>query len=327
MLKQHISHFAVAAIVAASSAAFAQVGASRPRDHPIIDMHLHAMRANSNGPPGQPICIGNGTLLGWDPASRLNPSQLMRCERPVVGASTDEELMRRSLAILERENIIGVTSGPRLQAWREAAGTRIIPGLLTAFETVTPESVRALLTSGQVKVLAEVTTQYRGLPPDAEELDPYWALAEEFDVPVGIHMGAGPPGMPFMGNRRYRAANGNPLLLENVLARHPRLRVFIMHAGYPYADDLTSLMLLYPSVYVEVGAIAWSLPRAEFHRFLKRLVDVGFGERIMFGSDQMVWPEAIEATIEAIETADFLSPSQKRSVYYENARRFLRLDE
>jgi len=50
-------------------------------------------------------------------------------------------------------------------------------------------------------------------------------------------------------------------------------------------------------------------------------------KRIMFGSDQMVWPEAIEAAIEAVESADFLSREQKRAIFYDNAWRFFRLDE
>lgn len=147
--------------------------------------------------------------------------------------------------------------------------------------------------TGSVRVLAEVTTQYRGLAPNAPELDPYWSVAEEFDVPVGIHMGSGPPGSPMMGARTYRAATGRPLLLEEMLVRHPRLRVYVMHAGYPYADELISLMLLYPQVHADVGVIAWATPRPAFHQFLRRLVDAGLVQRVMFGSDQMVWPEAI----------------------------------
>ena len=45
----------------------------------------------------------------------------------------------------------------------------------------------------------------------------------------------------------------------------------------------------------------------------------------MFGSDQMTWPEAVEAAIEGIESAAFLSPQQKRDIFYNNAARFLRL--
>ena len=45
----------------------------------------------------------------------------------------------------------------------------------------------------------------------------------------------------------------------------------------------------------------------------------------MFGSDQMVWPEAIEVSIDSIETADFLTKEEKRDILYNNAARFLRL--
>lgn len=51
----------------------------------------------------------------------------------------------------------------------------------------------------------------------------------------------------------------------------------------------------------------------------------GFEKRIMFGSDQMTWPDAIGTAVEAIEKADFLSAEQKRDILYNNAARFLRL--
>ena len=47
----------------------------------------------------------------------------------------------------------------------------------------------------------------------------------------------------------------------------------------------------------------------------------------MFGSDQMIWPEAIGMAIEGIEAARFLTPGQKRDIFYHNASRFLRLDQ
>jgi hypothetical protein len=47
----------------------------------------------------------------------------------------------------------------------------------------------------------------------------------------------------------------------------------------------------------------------------------------MYGSDQMIWPEVIGETIEAIEDADFLSEEQKRDILYNNAARFLRLTD
>ncbi len=57
------------------------------------------------------------------------------------------------------------------------------------------------------------------------------------------------------------------------------------------------------------------------------LQQAGYGERVMFGSDQMIWPGVIEPSIKAIEDAPFLSEAQKRDILYNNAARFLRLSE
>jgi len=57
------------------------------------------------------------------------------------------------------------------------------------------------------------------------------------------------------------------------------------------------------------------------------VLEAGFAKRIMFGSDQMVWPEAIGLAIEGIESAEFLTEEQKRDIFYNNAARFLRLDQ
>jgi uncharacterized protein len=52
-------------------------------------------------------------------------------------------------------------------------------------------------------------------------------------------------------------------------------------------------------------------------------VDAGLGKRLMFGSDQMRWPEAIGWAVAATEEAPFLTAEQKRDIFYNNAVRFL----
>ena len=47
-------------------------------------------------------------------------------------------------------------------------------------------------------------------------------------------------------------------------------------------------------------------------------------KRIMFGSDYGL-AQAVDAAIEGIESAPFLTPEQKRDIFYNNAVRFLRL--
>jgi Amidohydrolase len=106
---------------------------------------------------------------------------------------------------------------------------------------------------------------------------------------------------------------------------YPRLRVYVMHYGSPLVDEMISMLFSHPQLYVDVAGNDWSRPRKEFHSHLRRLVDAGHAKRILFGSDAMVWPQTIPVSIESIETADFLSPEQKRDIFYHNAVRFLRL--
>ena len=56
------------------------------------------------------------------------------------------------------------------------------------------------------------------------------------------------------------------------------------------------------------------------------MVEAGFGKRILFGSDQMVWTDSIGLSIRAVEEAEFLSDEQKSDILCGNAARFLRLD-
>ena len=184
----------------------------------------------------------------------------------------------------------------------------------------------ALKKAGNVAVIGEIGTQYVGVSSDSPKLEPLWTAAETLDLPVSIHIGPGPPGTPYLPGMGYRARMSSPLLLEDALVRHPKLRLNLMHAGFPMLDDTLALLYAHPQVYLDVGVIVYTQPRPAFYRYLQALVDAGFGKRIMFGSDQMIWPEAIERSIAVIEQAPFLSADQKRDIFYNNAARFLRLD-
>lgn len=86
-------------------------------------------------------------------------------------------------------------------------------------------------------------------------------------------------------------------------------------------------MHMCPQVYADLAALDWLRPREEFHEHLRALMRSGLGKRLMFGSDQMVWPEAIRMAIEGIESASLLTAEQKRDILHNNAVGFFRLDE
>jgi uncharacterized protein len=313
-----------------SIAGLAAVARTRdlPRPHPpIIDMHVHALPAK--GWPGGPsfICPGMD-FAPFDPKEKWNPDRWWEsCPRPLYPATTDKELLRGILAAMDRYNIVlAAASGPleHVQRFREAAPKRFLPALNVAVADLgAPDALRELVRKGEIGILGELAPAVEGISPEDDVLDPYFALAEELDIPVALHVLS-------LQNvylaPRNRAALNNPLLLEKILVRHPKLRIYVMHAGWPMLSEMISILALYPQVYVDVAAINWILPRKEFDRYLGALVEAGYGKRIMFGSDTAMWPQTLAIGIEAIDAAPYLTQDQKQDIFCRNAARFLRLN-
>lgn len=287
------------------------------RKRPIIDVHLHAYPADMviekslvNPVTGKPPQIKNG-----------------------------EEHLQACLAEMRRLNVVkGIVSGgtgDRLAAaahWHDVAPDRVIAGAAVrgSEDTPLPEIgiLRDAFQTRQMRVLGEVTAEYAGLTLSDRKFDPYLSLAEELDIPVSLHTGTGPPGISFDPCcRAFRVSLGNPALIEDALNRHPKLRVNLMHAGWPYLQETIAMLLVYPQVYVDVGAIAWLPPRAEFHAYLGAITRAGFGKRVLFGTDQMYWPEAIGMAVEAVDSAPFLTVSDKQDIFTGNAIRFFKFEE
>lgn len=289
----------------ASAAPAQQNEQTRP---PIIDVHVHAYERDERWTLKVP-----------------NP----RTGQPMT-ASTEQEHMRATLAEMTKYNIVkAVVSNhyPAVLRWHAAAPDRIVVSY--GFDDparVDLALVRREHAAGRLMALGEVALQYEGVSPNDPKMEPIWALAEELDIPVGLHTGLAPPRTPYTCCPKFRNALGNPALLEEVLIRHPRLRIYLMHAGFPYEQETIAIMHMYPQVYADLGVLDWSRPREEFHEYLRTLVRSGFGKRLMFGSDQMVWPEAVGLAVEGIESASFLTEEQKRDIFYNNAVRFFRLD-
>lgn len=288
----------------------------------VIDMHLHAFPLAwfaVVGTPPMTMCEG-----AYWPALISRFPTLAPCRVAAVSPESEPALINATLAALERYNVMGVASGPRqtVLEWRRLAPSRIIAAGGYADP---PDSVRRWAADSSIRVIGEMTWQYAGLGA-GDSLPNVWiALAEELDLPLGVHTGFGPAGAAYGMSPEYRMALSNPLQWESVLIRHPKLRLFLMHAGWPMLDQTIGLLQAHPQVYVDISGINWFLPRAEFHRYLRRLVEAGFGRRIMFGSDQSVWPAAIGTSIRAVEEAPFLTARTKRDILCGNAARFLRL--
>lgn len=277
-------------------------------DGPVIDMHLHAWPSGEDGGPDQP---------------------------------KNQRAMVETLASLERHNVVLATaSGPEafLTAWSAADDGRLLLGpVFPCIDGRNPTSFRAncfadggdfpdlewleaQYVGGTYQVMGELYNQYAGIPFDDPRMEPYYALAERLGIPTAFHTHSGPPLTAAQCCPAFRLANGNPLLLENVLVRYPKLKVQIMHANPLVYPEVIDLLVQFPKVYVDISSWQVAYTRRKFHRLLREYTDAGLAGRIMFGSDGHDYADAFAA----YESAEFLSERQLEGIFCRNAARFLR---
>jgi len=275
---------------------------------PVIDMHLHS----------------------YDEADYfVAPDQFGKMAPPSVEAHFDATYDSMRLNGI----VLGVVSGTMSseEAWiaKDEDG-RFLPGFSSAnLDKWSPESFELLVKEGKVDVFGEIGAFYRGNTLADPIYDPYLKICEKYGIPVAVHTGGGPPETTYRGAPNARLVLGNPLLIEDVLVKFPKLKIYLMHSGTAYFKEALQLMLSYPQVYTDLGVVLWVHPAPKFYgrEFLRRAKEFGMLDRVMFGSDQMVWPHGIDASIVQLESFEFLTQDEKRDILYNNAARFLDLTE
>lgn len=169
----------------------------------------------------------------------------------------------------------------------------------------------------KIDFIGEVLTQYFGISSSDTLMYPYYALAEKYDLPVGIHTGSAGPNH---GCPDFKEEMGNPLLLKNALARFPKMRVWLMHGGAPFVTEFIEVMKTTPGLYADISVLnnPQIIPPAQFDSLMKLYIDAGFEDRLMFGSDDA----DIKITTAAVDGLSFLTALQKEKIFYKNAETF-----
>jgi predicted TIM-barrel fold metal-dependent hydrolase len=275
---------------------------------PIIDVHLHAHTQESLAEPVPNPATGE------------------------MSPKTAEEHRSRSLAIMRERNVVlGIVSGSVLadvDAWDAAAPERVMKGVSVDDPTrfIAPQDLDRLFREKRLDAFGEVAPQYAGYSPSDPVFDAYWAVAAKHGVPVGVHTGGAPPGTPYACCPKFRLALGDPLLLEDMLVKYPTLKVYVMHAGGFFPQNALMLMTMYQHVYVDISTLTWTPIAGDLlEPFLAEAKRRRLLDRVMFGSDQMRWPEAIALAIDRVNRLDFLTLEEKADIFYDNAAKFLGL--
>jgi predicted TIM-barrel fold metal-dependent hydrolase len=206
------------------------------------------------------------------------------------------------------------------------ADKRFIPAYQDYEDTLIPvKQFEEYVKSGKIKVFGEVMAVYKGRTLANSLYQPYLAICEKYGVPVAYHSGGSFPNAQQLGWPKYRIALGDPFLIEDVLVKYPKLKLYLMHAGENFYENTLRMMDGYPNLYADLGVELWLQPLTKDYgtKFLKSAKEYGLIDRVLFGSDQMVWPEAITSSIAFLKAMNFLTEAEKDMILYRNAKKFL----
>lgn len=172
---------------------------------------------------------------------------------------------------------------------------------------------------GKIDFIGEVLTQYQGVSMSDARMYPYYALAVQYDLPVGVHTGSAGPDH---GCPNFKEEMGNPALLRETLQQFPKLKVWLMHGGGPYVKECIEIMKAHPGVYTDISVLnnPEIVPEKDFERIMRSFIGAGLEDRLLFGSDNA----DIKTSVAAVERLAFLSQKQKEKIFYLNAASFFK---
>jgi predicted TIM-barrel fold metal-dependent hydrolase len=109
------------------------------------------------------------------------------------------------------------------------------------------------------------------------------------------------------------------MLIDDVAARHPDLRILIAHPAFPWEQEQLAICQQKGNVYMDLSG--W-LPRYiddQVLHYTKTLLQ----DKVMFGTDYpMIRPET---WLQSFEQRTDFEPELQRKLLWENARSFLQL--
>ena len=117
--------------------------------------------------------------------------------------------------------------------------------------------------------------------PSSPEFTPLFLAIEELGLPIIVHTGQTGAGAGLPGGWGFRLSLSNPMLLDDVAARHPDLQIVMAHPSVPWQDEALSVATHKANAWIDISG--WS-PKY-FPPALVRAARTYLKEKVLFGSD------------------------------------------
>lgn len=112
---------------------------------------------------------------------------------------------------------------------------------------------------------------------------PLYEICEKYDKPVIFHSG-----LSWEPNTLTKYCK--PEVFEELAAARPKLRICLAHFGWPWCRETAMLMLKFPNVYTDTGALYFDSAREFYLQMLTKdvpltWIDRSLRHQVMFGSN------------------------------------------
>jgi len=265
-----------------------------------IDVHVHAER--NEGQPQDPV-----TAEILDAAGRYfggNPLQ------PTAREVADYYRERSMLAVIFTVDDEAGMGRRRLGNGDVLAAARENPDVLIPFGSVDPHKgklavreARELIDAGVRGFKFHPNTQ-AFWPGDRAHYPLYEVIAAARLIAL-FHSGTTGIGAGMPGGGGVRLKYSNPMLVDDVAADFPELKIILAHPSFPWQDEALAVAVHKPNVYIDLSG--WS-PKY-FPENLIRYTNSQLKHKMLFGSDfPLITPDRWLSDFEKLPIKDEVRP-------------------
>ncbi len=176
------------------------------------------------------------------------------------------------------------------------------------------EQVEVWLKTGQIHGL-KFYTGYEYFYPADLIVRPYLELLATHGKPAVFHSGD-----TYRNIKNAKLKYAHPLMIDDLAAEMPSLKIIIAHLGYPWIIDAAEVCFKNENVYADLSGFVYGLfkeaDRRVFRGLVKQFIQYAGGtEKLLFGTD---WPVSDQKSYVGVVKSIF-SQKEKEKIFSKNA--------
>jgi predicted TIM-barrel fold metal-dependent hydrolase len=116
-----------------------------------------------------------------------------------------------------------------------------------------------------------------GFSPSDPTLFPYYALCEQHQVPVLLHIGPTSPVLDF--------SVSSPFLLDEAARLFPSVNFILAHGAVSFVEECVMMCRFRPNVYLDISGYQSTLGYDPSASAVRNIVSLGINHKVLFGTD------------------------------------------